>query len=141
MNTNKPVTIPYDSPWERFPFTKHNSHKELITGNRVKNDENVGRTSCTNNIPEDSTSVGDRAEASSRSTMEGSWVHVSSPILTGSWMEVVHPNLEEVWIDGSASRAPSCSDDDTRLPDPKAVKDKANFVWGWLKAMGGAIQR
>lgn len=138
MSTNKPAAIPYDSPWERFPFTKHNSHKELIAGNRIEIGENVERTSRTN-ITEDSNPVGDRAEAS-RSTMEGSWVHVSSPILTGSWMEVVHPGLEEVWIDGSASRAPSCSDDHTRLPDPKAVKDKAKFVWGWLKAMGGAIQ-
>jgi hypothetical protein len=131
--------MPYDSPWERFPFTKHNSHKELITGNKVKNGETVERISCTNNIAEDITSVVDRAEAS-RSTMEGSWVHVSSPILTESWMEVAHPNLEEVWTDGSASRAPSCSDDDTRLPGPKAVKDKAKFVWEWLKAMGGATQ-
>lgn len=67
-------------------------------------------------------------------------VEAARPILRGSWVEVKDPNSQDIWVDGPPSRAPSCGDDDTPLPGVEGVKGKAEFVWGWLRAMGGTVQ-
>lgn len=154
MDTNNPAALSCSSPWDRFPFTKHITHKEMCTEGNLEYGKTVERTTCGKRVTQDKAAeqktcakkdaevknaINERAEAI-RPTLRESWVEVSHPIPTGSWVEVKDPNLQDTWIDGPPSRAPSCGDDNTPLPDLQGIKGKAEFVWGWLKAMGGAIR-
>jgi hypothetical protein len=154
MGTNDPAALTCISPRDGFPFLKHNSRNEKIKEKRFEDGKTVerttratrmaenktaGQTTCEGRLAEINTTVNEGVEVA-RPTLKGFWVEVSHPGLTGSWVEVKDPNLQDTWIDGPPSRAPSCGDDNIPLPDLKGIKGKVEFVLGWLKAMGSAIQ-
>jgi hypothetical protein len=154
MGTNNPAALACNSPWDGFPFTKHDSRSEMKSEEKIRDAKIAQLTTRTtrmaeNRTTESTTSAKRIAEAktaidvgveAARPTLKESWVEVSYPVPTGSWVEIKDPNLQDTWIDSPLSRAPSCSDDDTSLPELAEVRGKSKFIWGWLMAMGGAVQ-
>lgn len=110
-----------------------------IRTTRMAENRTTESTTSAKRIAEAKTAINEVVEAA-RPTLKESWVEVSYPIPTGSWVEIRDPNLQDTWIDGPLSRAPSCGDDGTPLPELAEAKGKAKFVWGWLMAMGRGFQ-
>jgi hypothetical protein len=154
MGTNNPAALACNSRGDGFPFTKHDSRNEMKSEEKIRDakiaqlttrtarmadNRTTESTTCAKRIAEVKTAINVVVEAA-RPTLKESWVEVSYPIPIGSWVEIKDPNLQDPWIDDPPSRAPSCGDDGTPLPELVEAKGKAKFVWGWLMAMGGAVQ-